>query len=91
MDVTVDNPLKNDLKRRRQYVKHKIWLAFQTSRDIIWTTYLYRFKLLYSSSELHPGLSISQNFAQQWLKDEQNSNERRTVLPKIKAQDRELV
>lgn len=46
MDVTVDNPLKNDLKRRRQYVKHKIWLAFQTSRDIIWTTYLYRFKLL---------------------------------------------
>lgn len=25
MDVTVDNPLKNDLKRRRQYVKHNIW------------------------------------------------------------------
>lgn len=53
-------------------------------------TYLYRLKLLYSSSELHTGGLLSVK-ACATVAQRQTKLKRLTGLPKTKAQDRELV
>lgn len=89
MDVTVDNPLKNDLKRRCQYVKHNIW-PFRVP-ETLYEQPTYTALNSYIPLQSYTPVICQSKLAHQWLKDERNSNERRTVLPKIKAQDRELV